>query len=258
MIQAQPAPQFIFRWPKALTLQPYRALERYQVQKVAAVAIASLLFFGVQFYCSWALSGGIALSCSVITLLSETFLRKENIENVDWFSRDINKKQLMIQVAFRLAILPIILSLQIAFGTTPVQAIASHILNGNLRMILLVILVAPVAEEILFRGFIQERTEDLLNLVDRYIHRLSEPTKKYVSIALQAPLFGTIHIVGAQVANRSMKVLVFCMTSLLGAVLAWIKVMEESLLPPLVLHSAQNTGVVLGLLAGRVIRQMRT
>src|SRR5271154_6362895 len=71
---------------QVFSLAPYRELKTYQIRKVALVAIGCLMLFGLQFSCSLALSAGIALACSTITLLSETFLRKSDRHNIDWMN----------------------------------------------------------------------------------------------------------------------------------------------------------------------------
>lgn len=252
MLQSLPAEQSIFTWPKALTLEPYQSLETYQIQKVAAVALACLALFGIQLGCSWGLAIGIALIGSTITLLSETFLRTDHSQNINWTNTDVDTRFLMIQVAFRIVVLPIIIGLMMAFATMPlIQAVALEILAGNMKMILLATLIAPIAEEILFRGFIQERLEDMATLFDHYIYPLPESAKEWFSISVQSLLFGAVHITGAQVLKSSMKAVVFGMTSLLGFLLAILKNMDKSLLPPIAIHWAQNTGFVLGLLAAR-------
>ena len=227
-----------------------QTLKPFQVQKAAAVGLACILFFGVQWCCSWTLATGIALGCSAITVLSEAFLRKDDAQNTDWTNRDFDRRELLLQVALRLSVLPALVGLTTAFGALPLQAIATHILAGNKKIILLVALIAPIVEEIIFRGFVQERLEDLATLVDRHLYSLSKTVKDRFSMIAQSLLFGSVHITGGQVAKQSGKIVVFCATSFLGAIFTQAKKEDRSLLSPIALHSSQNTGVVLGLLAG--------
>lgn len=241
-----------FSWPRALTPEPYLALQTYQVQKVAAVGLACILLLGFQLSCSWTIVAGVTFLCSVTTLFSEALLRRSDIAALDWMNTDFNKRDLMVYVALRLAILPIAVSLVTAFGFLPAQAVATQIINGNLRIILLTTLVAPIAEEIIFRGFLQERLEDLALLIDRYAYSLSEETKKRFSIATQAIIFGALHITGTQIVKKSWKIITCLQLSLFGASLALFKEKDESLLTPIAVHAAQNTGVTLGLLLSKL------
>lgn len=224
-----------------------------QVQKAAAVALSCILFFGFQLCCSWSLTAGIALACSAVTLLSEALLRKGSDENTNWMNLDIDPKFLMIQVAIRLTILPVFIALITSFGVLPLQEVALQLLAGDWRIIFLVTLVAPVAEEFFFRGFIQERLEDLAVLVNRHIYPLSRDARDWFSTVSQSLLFGAVHILGGQVHTRVAKILVFCQITGLGFVLAWIKAVDKSLLSPIAIHSAQNTGATLGLLAAKAL-----
>jgi membrane protease YdiL (CAAX protease family) len=231
--------------------------EFYQTKKIIAVALACLAFFGLQFCYSWTAAAGIAVACSTITLLSETFLRTDDEQKLDWFSWDqINTINLVIGVALRLLLLPVAVTLMTACGRMPLQNVALKIMAGDLRLILLAILVAPIAEEILFRGFIHERIEDLLNLVDRHVIQVTH-LKGLVSVALPSMLFGLIHITGAQVVKSSMRIVIFCMATAAGFMLLMKKKIDQSLLSPIAIHSTQNTGFTLGLLAARRLMILR-
>lgn len=253
MLESQFPTQSLFSWPKALSLEPYQALKSGQVQKVALVGLACILFFGVQLSCSWTMATAVALSFSAITLFSETFFRVGETQNQNWMNPDIHGWRLMTQVALRLSVLPIVLGFVTASGIMPIQAVAVEIIGGNIKIMLLATLLAPIAEEILFRGFIQERMEDLTNLVDRFICPLPGIVKEWLSISVQSLLFGFVHITGEQVVKRAMKIVVFSSVSLLGFGLTLFKKDDESLLSPMAIHSAQNTGVVLGLFMGRYV-----
>lgn len=230
--------------------KPIQALKPFQVQKAAAVGLACILFFGVQWCCSWTLAAGIALACSAVTVLSEAFLRKDDRQNTSWTNRDFDRSNLTLQVAIRLTLLPLFVGLTTASGILPLQAVGTHILAGNKKIILLVAVIAPIVEEILFRGFLQERLEDLATLVDRHLCSLTQRTKERFSTIAQSLLFGSVHITGEQVAKQSSKVVVFCATSFLGYIFTAAKKEDRSLLSPIAIHSSQNTGVALGLIGG--------
>lgn len=257
MIHPNPAALHFFRCPRAFTLEPYQALKMHQVLKVGAVAAACLVVIGIQLSYSWPLAAAVALTCSIITLVSEIFLRNDNNQNnINWGNEPINPRRLMIHIALRLSVVPLVLGLMTAFGIMPLQAVAIQIMSGNIKLILLATLIAPIAEEIIFRGFIQERLEDLATLIDRYIQPLSHESKKLFSAVAQAVLFGAVHITGKQVINHSMKIAVFCMTTLFAYTLTMLKETDQSLLSPIAFHCAHNTGIVLGLLGGRHLKSL--
>ncbi|MFI5333932.1 MAG: CPBP family intramembrane glutamic endopeptidase [Chlamydiales bacterium] len=245
----------IARWPQILTLEPYQTLEFAQIAKVAAVGLACLLFFGAQMCCSLTVTAGVAATCSLITLLSETFLRRHNPQNINWLNFDFEKSELMIHLAIRLIALPLIAALMTACGILPLQAVAIEIMKGDADLILLVTLIAPLAEEILFRGFIQERLEDIASMASHYLYPLSNAATMQIAAVAQSLLFGAIHIIGNQVGQRSMAIVVFGATSLLGLILAQSKNEHASLLPAIAIHSSQNTGFTLGLLGGQALRR---
>lgn len=252
MIQTQTACP-ILTWPKALTLEPYQALESHQMQKVATVGLACLACVGFQMMGGWALAAGISLTCSTITLLSETFLRSHQNHDNSLIQPNICSKEVMSHIAFRLTVIPIVVALTTAFGIIPLQAVAAKILAGDLRIIFLVTIVAPIVEEILFRGFIQERLEDLATLIDRHVYQLSESTKQLGSTLIQSLFFGSLHITGSQVSTLAGKLIILFQTTILGVFFTYIKNTHDSLLPSIAIHSAHNTGMTLGLLASKLL-----
>ncbi len=216
-----------------------------------AVAIASIGFFAFQMSCSFPTVAAMTFLCSSVTLLSEAFLRTKGKENIRWFNFDFNPVTMTIQVALRLLVLPVMVGLMTLSGVAPLQAVALQIMAGNLKVIFIATVVAPLAEEILFRGFIQEQLENVANLCDQYIYPLSGRVKKGFSIGLQSLCFGSIHIVGNQVADVSKKIIVLVSTTVFGLWLTLMKNRDQSLVSPIAIHSSQNTGYSLGLLASR-------
>jgi membrane protease YdiL (CAAX protease family) len=253
MMQSQLVDKSYFKCPETLPLEPFKALEKHQVLKISAVALACIAFFAFQGGCSWPFVAGVTFLCTTMTLLSETFIRTDSQKNIRWTNTDVNKPFLIAMLALRLLVMPVVICLMTSAGVVPMQAAALQIMAGNLRIIFLATVVAPVAEEILFRGFIQERFEDLAMLVDHHIYPLSERVKQGFSVGLQSLFFGAIHIMGNQVATFSSKIFVLCGTSLVGFWLTLVKNEDRSLLSPIAIHSAQNTGMTLGLLASRCL-----
>jgi membrane protease YdiL (CAAX protease family) len=255
MIAVQPTATTKTTWPQALTLAPYQQLQKFQIQKIAMVAIACLMLFGLQFACSLSVSLAITFACSTITLLSETFLRKNDPKNSNWLKHDFDKTLMMKQVAFCLILVPIVFGLSIAMGTAPMQNVVVQFMNRNVRMIFLATVSAPFAEEILFRGFFQERIEDAITLVGRVICPVSKAVKEYASLFLQAVVFGLVHIPGKQVVKAAHKIRVFIGITVAGLWFGWQKNRDKSLLSLVAIHASQNTGVVLGALGGAFFKE---
>lgn len=230
-------------WPESFPLKSHQAL------KVAAVALACLSLFSIQLGFSLGVGISISLGCATVTLLSE----KLRGNTSDWFGvKDIDTRALSTEIALRFIVVPIWVGLAYSLIGLPAQVVMQQLLSGNIRTIFLATVIAPIAEEILFRGFVQERAEDIANLVDRYIYPVSFENQKIIGCAVQGLLFGAVHIIGAQVqASRMVKAIFFLNLSWVGLYLGYIKSRDNSLLSPMALHSTQNSTITLGLLAFR-------
>lgn len=93
-------------------------------------------------------------------------------------------------------------------------------INSSMLMLVGVILIAPIAEEILFRGIIQ-----------KYCHRCLLPP---LAILLQGLLFGFYH-------GNTIQCLY---ASILGAVLGYIAYKFDSLIPGMILHIFINLSIL--------------
>lgn len=229
----------------------------HTVFKVTSVALACLTFFGLQMGFTWMAAGAVAAICSTVTLLSELFLRtgegknqrgwySQHLHIDNWFGRGkANIVGLMIIAAIRVIAVAILVSL-----FSPIQTIAYLIMSKNIRIILLVTLIGPIAEEILFRGFLKERLEDLGSLVEDYIYPISACVIKPDAFGDlgSSILFGSVHIIGDQVIGLASKVAVFVVTACLGLLLCGLKDGDESMISPIIFHISQNVGFTLGIL----------
>lgn len=230
-------------------------LRSFQVKKVAAVALGCIGLFGVQMGLTWAVTAGISFACTTLSLLSESFLRQGQSQNTNWLRVQRPKPNFLFHIALHLTVFPLIVALSTACGSVPAQGVAKLILSGNIRTIFLATTVAPITEEIFFRGFIQERLEDITTLINRYIYPITNSTKEFGSSVIQSIFFGALHITGTQVAGGlCKKLIVLLQTTLFGYYMTKLKNENRSLLPGIAMHSAQNTGVTLGLLASKLIK----
>lgn len=234
------------------------SLETYQVRKVISVALGILAFFALQFGFSLIAAGAISLACASVCLLSEVWLRPMQKQKCDWFSfEEMNKTSVMIHVALRLTLLPAIIAFSTASGNLPLQRVALQIMAFNPWVIFLANIVAPLAEEIVFRGFIQERFEDLVYLIDLYLYSFPDNMKIMIksglSISATGIFFGYLHIIGDQVRDLSMKMIVFLQITLTGLFYSYLKNRDNSLLSTMGIHFSQNGGVTLGLLSSKFL-----
>lgn len=134
-----------------------------------------------------------------------------------------------------------------ALAVPPAQVIGKLIQSRNWHTIVLATLVAPITEEILFRGFLQERLEDTAYLFSRFIHPLSDNVQNRISNFGQAIIFGYVHMHKAQ--TKLANTLIFALTGGIGLLMSSFKGRRDNLITPILAHSANNTSFCLRLLA---------
>lgn len=220
-------------------------------QKVVAVALASLAFFSLQWGLSWTAAMGLSVVLSTVTYLSERFVRSEPGQSMDWFNVDYNMKEMNSLVGF-LLLRPIVIqiacwALNLPFPTFAQKELSHLIITRPWRMIPIVAGVAPVAEEILFRGFLLERFEDGLTLIHRHVVSLSRDLRDEVANVSQAVIFGALHL--RRKIKEGWKWPTMAILSLVGYVNGYFKKRDESLLTPIAIHAANNTSVLAYLFA---------
>lgn len=214
-----------------------------QDKKILAVAIASLLFFGVQFGLSLPVTFAITFLLTGLTYLCE----RNRIETEDWFNTSFDKKQLGLLAAF-LILKPLILQiifwgLGIPLPAIPQIEIAQAILSQPWKMIPLATVIAPFAEEILFRGVLLERLQDAAGFLSRHVVDLSQNSQQHLSHAIQAIIFGALHL--RRTIEEGMHIPLVLSLSLCGYLLGLLKCEDNSLISPIAVHSANNIGAVI-------------
>lgn len=237
------------------------SLSRVQFEKVTGVAVASILLFGFQLSLSTAAVVKITCVCSVLTVLSEKSLRAED-EQKSWFDvYSINKDALKGQIVFMLIVQTIVGVALTLLNIAPPQTVAQLIAQRNMRLIAMAIVVAPIAEELFFRGFVMERIEDAVILFNRYVYPiypkhgyLNEP-EKHIRVAIrhsaichlgQAMIFGAMHIRATQ--TKLANSVIFVATTLIGRILSSVKMKTGALMNPMIAHSIHNGSMVCRLL----------
>ncbi|HLB52534.1 MAG: hypothetical protein A3E80_04730 [Chlamydiae bacterium RIFCSPHIGHO2_12_FULL_49_9] len=217
-------------------------IEPRVAKKVAAVALACLVVFGLNF-------AGVAnaLMFGGLTWIDERTLREEK---TDWFDgKSVElvpfvKSFLWISLQ-RVAISVICIAAFVLGGFVlpvgnPQVALEALKMAGFLQFIFRTVIIAPIAEEILFRGFLQERLEDRSILLP-----FSKETREEICNVAQAILFGFAHITGGQVSEAG-KWIVMAITTHMGYAFGKLKLKKKSLVTPMLMHGAFN-GVAVAL-----------
>jgi membrane protease YdiL (CAAX protease family) len=223
-------------------------------KKVLAVAIASLVFFGLQLGLSLSITLAVTLVVTTLTYLAEKYIRTEPHQQNDWFNTSFDKKGwafLATLILLRPLIFQIILrALGIPLPAPAQEGLHRLLLSQPWKMIPLTAIVAPISEEILFRGFVLERLEDTAHLLNRHIfHTLPQQAQQRISNLAQALIFSAVHF--RQAVKDGKKIPIFLLLSALGAFYGGVKQDTQSLIPPMLLHSANNTGALFYLFSSR-------
>lgn len=216
-------------------------------KKVIAVALGSLAFFALQLGLSLTVSLALSFTFTVITHLSEKFLRTEEHQKNDWFNTSFDYKEIGFYSAL-LLLRPLIFqvvcwSLGIPLPIPPQTEVVSLILSQPWKMIPMVSIMAPITEEILFRGFLMERLEDAAQLLNRHTFvKLSQKTQDRVVNLIQAIVFGAVHL-GRKIQDGA-QIPVFLILSLWGYVFGEAKQNQKTLFAPMIFHSANNSSAL--------------
>ncbi len=214
--------------------------------KTAAVALACIPLLGAK----------IALICGGITFVSEIFFRgSPDNPQTNWFNTKsitigaIGKKlfelfvgSLLISLGFGALRMVGILPLAAA---GPVQRVVSEGMKKPLEFAFKAIIQAPIVEEILFRGFLQERLEDIGHFFSKTICPIPRKMVQKIANVAQAIFFGYCHIIGGQVIPAA-KWLVMAVTGYVGYVCGEAKRKYDTLLIPMALHGINNAWACAG------------
>lgn len=221
-------------------------------KKVLAVAIATLVLLGVQLGASIPFTLLATYFVTTLTHFSETNIRTEPHQQNDWFNTEFDQSTVKIFSAF-LILRPIVIrifchALGIPLPGMPQEGVVKLIIEKPWRMIPMATIVAPIAEEILFRGFLLERFEDLTHLLNRHkICLLSQKAQQEISNIAQAIIFGAVHLT-AKIEEGMMIPVVFSL-SFFGYIGGLLKRQDRTLISPVVIHSANNVSAVMHIFA---------
>lgn len=212
--------------------------------KTALSFVGTFAFGAIQVGVSLPTAGICAIATAGLTYFTEKYYRETKSQNSVWtMTPRCSSAELKEAYTDKFG-----QSMVIASFIGPIQMVGYSALQIDVKMIAVASLVAPVAEEIVFRGVIDERCEDLLEWFGDHIYTLSAERIQLIKRVGGAILFGSIHIMGAQtVENVWIKGVVFISTASLGYHLSYVKARTRSLVPSICLHSVNNMGNIVGL-----------
>ncbi len=222
-----------------------------RAQKVLATALATFALLAIQLGFSLAISFSVTCLFAALTFLAETYLPKEAHDQREWFTLDFSKRELFFWCTLLLAAPFLATLFRSALGLPPPPipqtGLVEMILARPWRMISIAVLLAPIVEEILFRGFLLERLEDGLYLFSRFIHPLSLGCQRKVSNIGQALIFSAVHF--RSKVEESAKKILFISIALVGHGFGEVKRTRNGLIYPMVCHSIKNLSFVVSLLS---------
>lgn len=212
-----------------------------QAKKIAAVAVASLIFFHVQWGLSLKSSIALTLLCCTLTHLSKRYLSHHT--EINWFNTEFRKKALVFwSVVFLLQPL----FWHILFLPTVRSRKAQHppVLMDFPPLKLFIVpsiksvIVGPIIEEILCRGWLLERLEETVFLISRHIVQVPKQKQAKIANSIQALIFALGHW-----NNNNFRF--FLLPKLAtGYLLARMKNQHETLIISMVAHSMLNFSVI--------------
>lgn len=131
----------------------------------------------------------------------------------------------------------VVLFYSASFGS-PQKDLISFVSENKLKWIPMTTVIAPIVEEILFRGFLKEWLEGGCDLINRHIYATSQESQHHISNFAQAIVFGAIHMMSK---NKIENALLFASLGIMGVIQGqWKRYEEGSLLTPIKQHIKQN------------------
>lgn len=232
--------------PRIHTLKPAQTTAEKVMTKIALVALACFAFFQCQIILGTTLASKVTVFLMTTTALCELLFPKTHSH---WVQKDLTASKLSCFVLlYHFCFLIKTLLLKQTMAQVPLQEIAKLIAQKNLKMIFTSILVAPFAEEILFRGYLFERSLDFIACINRKFHLVDAQTVMTYANIVQAALFGSLHILFHQVHGPLEKLIVFLDTFLMGALLGEVKLHDKNLFYCMINHGFNNLTATISLL----------
>lgn len=208
---------------------------KHHLIKITQIALASLIFFSFQMPLAWPSAWKITIILGIASVFGS---KLSQIDHPQWLVFEHMKPQKIscFFLAFYVNSLIKTLLLSAVHPHDLVQEVTKLIAQKNLKMIMISIILAPFAEEILFRGFLFERFNELL-VISRIVPR--HLVGSYANI-MQSIFFGVLHIVGDQVKGLKNRAIVVLDTFIAGLTFGELKTVQKNLIYSISLHSLYN------------------
>lgn len=217
--------------PSSNLVEQTSSSQNSKIAKISAVALATFIYASVQFSQPLAIACRLALGSTVIATLSS------KPSDSAWLTRDSFPNILLKLRSYtiQMAVMNIMRGMAMRYFNITVLA-------PVWPPLLFTCFCSPVLEEVLFRGFLQERLLEGLQLVDRHITPISKDTQTKISLAVQALAFGTCQTYATASTKAFQSFSTFCSASYIGYTFGSLKIENKgSLLPPMLFHMVYNT-----------------
>jgi membrane protease YdiL (CAAX protease family) len=221
--------------------------------KIALVALSCFGFLTLQFSFPYVLAAKISVSCATVCFACDVIFPKKSSEDLLWLNTTHMTISSWALGFFSHQMLNIMKTILLfgSNGSIPIQEVSKKILNYDPKLLVISLIIAPICEELLFRGFLVERLYDLMHVASIIIP-LTDEVQKKIAHVVQAALFGLMHILFGQVQEFKYRVIVFCDTMFLSLVSQEMKSSTKSLVPSICYHALANLNATLSMFSKKM------
>lgn len=223
-------------------------IDKPLLTKITLVSLSTFTFLSLQFTATNAFKYKMSFFTGATTYICEKFFPKNYTD--DWLKNSFDtacKVTLVVLLYYFSDFLHTIL-LPIEKNGSFLQKVAEEIAKRDLFTLTLSVFIAPITEEILFRGYLEERTHDVLSVISRFIYPISQNIRSEITRLFSSTAFGLMHITSSQVEGIKSKIVVFFDTALSGYFGSIMKQNHNQLITSITVHCINNASCVLRIL----------
>lgn len=223
-------------------------VDKALLTKIGLVSLSTFTFLSLQVSTSKAFKFKLSFFTGATTYIGEKIFPKNYTE--DWLKKSFDtacKVTLVVLLYYFSDFLHTIL-LPIEKNGSFLQKVSEEIAKRDLFTLALSVFIAPITEEILFRGYLEERTHDVLSLISRYIYPMSQNIRSEITRLFSSTAFGLMHITSSQVEGVKRKIVVFFDTALSGYFSSLMKQNHNQLITSITVHCINNVSCILRIL----------
>ncbi len=180
----------------------------------------------------WMSSAVVSPSVFILSLLAIFFISSGSLQL--WGFQLPNLSSLLVLSSIGLVTAWITISVSEKISPTPERMCPPPDFSGRIIFFVLIVLLASISEELLFRGFLQ-------NVLDNYAYYALDFSGVYITsgVIVSSIIFGLVHIAPAKQMGSSVPVLTISAV-LLGLVAGIFLTTSGSLLLPIIVHIEFN------------------